>query len=204
MIDFSRIDPAGRNCTVVVDGPNIDQSVARCRGRKPTRSERMRHDALHRWQRDVAAQRGATAYPCFFTNIPSNPSSALLGWVRSLVQTGWHVFAKPKATDASDVDSDMLTHLSAHPWTTVIVVSHDARCFARPLAALAAKGTEVIVVGMAENAGCLPNTEGIVFIDIDDIPDLFDQAPPRVRLTGLPEDGIWYHPTGDRDSRRAA
>ncbi|MFI6779283.1 NYN domain-containing protein [Nocardia sp. NPDC050412] len=205
MTDFSRIESSYRQCTLIVDGPNIEQSVARCWDRKPTRNERIQWPALKRWLHDLAAQRSAAAYSCVFTNTPANPPPQLLGWVRALVQDGWHVFAKPKANNGDgDIDADMLAHLSAHPWTTVVVVSHDAQCFARPLTELAAQGTEVIAIGMTEWAGCLPNIDGITFIDIDDIPALFEQAPPRMKLTALPDNGDWFHPVGDGDISYAA
>jgi putative heme uptake system protein len=185
---------SSRAHTLIVDGPNIDQAVAGLLGRAPKRSERIRFDVLARWFADQAAGAGASADTRLFTNVPVRPKPALEAWVRALVQGGWHVFAKPRISPESDVDSDMLAHLSARSWARVVVVSHDARCFAQPLAELAAAGTEVIVVGMIECAGCLPGTEGVTFVDIEDVPGLFDQAPPRVRLSDIAEQGRWFHP----------
>jgi uncharacterized protein len=154
----------------------------------------MRFDVLARKFREEAAQTGATIQVCLFTNIPVQPTPGLEAWIRAMLQNGLHVFAKRKSSPDSDIDPDMLAHLAARRWDRAVVVSHDARCFARPLAEMAARGTEVLAVGMTEFAGCLPATDGITFIDVDDIDDLCPKWPTRVRLHNVPEHGCWFHP----------
>lgn len=179
-----------------VDVPNADQAIAAMLKRRPKPSERIQFDALWRYGSDKAALAGATFQAVAFLNVPHPLPPGLEGFARGLVQDNWDVCANPKNSPDSDVDPLMLAHLHSRPWRAVRVVSHDARCFAKPLAELAAHGTEVEVIGMTECAGCLPRTEGITFTDIEDIPGLIKEPPLRVRFHNfhLRTQPRWYHP----------
>ncbi|MDX1510504.1 MAG: NYN domain-containing protein [Nitriliruptorales bacterium] len=183
---------------LVWDAPNVDMTLANIIDDKPTVKERPDMAVLGRWLVDRAGP-GTTVEACVFVNVAPHVAGALSGWIQWLLEEGFRVFAKPKA-DGSDVDEDMLAHLSARAaegdLAAVYVGSNDARNFLEPLEKLVADGVEAVVLGFAEYAGGLSQSEDIEFIDLEAIDDLIAVPLPRVNLDTLPEEGRWFEPRG--------
>lgn len=180
------------------DAPNIDMTLSNIIDGKPTASERPDLAVLGRWLVAQAAP-GDRVEGCVFINVAPQVAGPLRGWVQWLLQAGYRVFAKPKDGD-SDVDDDMIDHLHVRhaegDLDAVYVGSNDARAFSEPLSALATTGVRAVVLGFAEFAGDLPTTDGVHFVDLEDVPGLFEQALPRLNLATLPADGRWFEPSG--------
>jgi uncharacterized protein len=119
-------------------------------------------------------------------------------WVEALRNVGFAVFAKPKVTDDSDVDDDMLAHIALRAaeggLSHVVVASGDGRAFREPLEELVAKDTCVTVIGFREYANFALNSELIEFVDLEDIDGVFREPLPRMTLETLPDTGAWLPP----------
>jgi putative heme uptake system protein len=180
------------------DAPNIDMVIAQILGSKPTSEQRPDFEALARW---FVAGGGPDVQneAAVFANVPEFQPSGLLGWLTWLSSKGYRIFARPKAGD-SDIDEDVLAYLqtqvAAGDVAEIVVASHDARAFLRPLEELADQGVKVRVIAFAELAGGLGLSDRIEFIDLEDIPGLFRASLPRLRLATLPEEGGWFEPRG--------
>lgn len=182
------------------DAPNIDMTLSGVLGRRPSTAERPRFDVLGRWlvERARERDRDATLEACVFVNVPVSEHGPLLGWIKVLLSIGFRVFAKPRYND-SDIDEDILTHvaLRADNLGEVIIASNDAEAFRVPLEDLQAKGVMATVLGFTEFSGGYSGSDHIHFLDLEEIPDLFQVAlPERVRLENLPSDGRWFEPSG--------
>jgi uncharacterized protein len=182
------------------DAPNIDMTLSGVLGRRPSTAERPRFDALGRWlvERARTRDRDSTLEACVFVNVPVTEHGPLLGWIKVLLSIGFRVFAKPRHND-SDIDDDILAHIAlrASGLGEVIVASNDAEAFREPLEALHADGVMATILGFTEFSGGYSGSEHIHFIDLEEIPELFQVAlPERVRLENLPEDGRWFEPSG--------
>lgn len=182
------------------DAPNIDMTLSGVLNRRPSMNERPRFDALGRWLVARARERGSDdVEACVFVNVPVNDHGPMLGWVKVLLSIGFRVFAKPKTSD-SDIDEDILSHMAlrASDATDVIIASTDAEAFRVPLEELAGRGTSATVLGFTEYSGGYSGSDGIVFVDLEEIADLFNvPLPARVKLDGLPADGRWFEPSGN-------
>ncbi|MBW3662023.1 MAG: NYN domain-containing protein [Actinobacteria bacterium] len=179
------------------DAPNIDMTVANIIDGKPTSKERPDLHVLGKWLVDRAA--GGDVEACVFINVAPHVAGPLRGWVLWLLEQGYRVFARPKVGD-SDVDEDMLAHIHARAADgdlgAVYVGSNDARNFLQPLETLAGDEVAVHALGFTEYAGGLSTSDLITFVDLEDIPGLFEQALPRINLEVLPDEGRWFEPTG--------
>lgn len=182
---------------LVWDAPNIDMTLANIIDGKPTARERPDLDVLGRWLVEHAGDDELEA--CVFINVAPHVAGPLRGWVLWLLEQGFRVFARPKVDD-SDVDDDMIAHLRLRKadggLTRVYVGSNDARCFVEPLEALAGDGIGVTVLGFAEYAGQLSQSDHFAFVDLEEVPGLFDAPLPRINLDLLPVEGRWFEPTG--------
>src|SRR5699024_3878370 len=116
-------------------------------------------------------------------------------WVEALRNVGFAVFAKPKIDEDSDVDSDMLEHISMRAGSTglagVAVASADGQAFREPLERLADSGVPVQVLGFHEHASWAVSSHRLEFVDLEDIAGVFREPLPRVSLDALPESGAW-------------
>ena len=193
---------------LVWDAPNIDMTLANIIDAKPTSQERPDLAVLGDWLVDHADPTDEVE-ACVFVNVAPHVAGPLRGWVLWLLEQGFRVFAKPKRGD-SDVDDDMIEHLWARydsgDLEAVYVGSNDAKAFVEPLRELTARGIAVTVLGFAEYAGGLSNTDGFRFVDLESVSGLFTAPLPRVTLEALPTSGRWFEPTGtlgDRPARRA-
>ena len=106
---------------LVWDAPNMDMSLGSLLGARPTSAFRPRFDAVGRWLLEVAGP-DAVAEACVFTNVVPGSTEVVRPWVEALRNVGFAVFAKPKVTDDSDVDDDMLAHIELR--ATEGVLSH--------------------------------------------------------------------------------
>jgi uncharacterized protein len=95
---------------LVWDAPNMDMSLGSLLGARPTAAYRPRFDAVGRWLLDKAGDE-AVAEATVFTNVVPGSTEVVRPWVEALRNVGFAVFAKPKITDDSDVDEDMLGHI---------------------------------------------------------------------------------------------
>jgi putative heme uptake system protein len=184
---------------LVADAANIDMCLTNFLGARPTQRERPRFDVLARWLVDRAGDAAQAEAGVFLTVAPHN-AGPVRGWVQWLLEQGYRVFAKPRVA-GNDVDDDMLAHIHARlergGVDEVVVVSNDARAFLEPLERAAADGVRATVLGFSEYAAGLADSDAIGFIDLEDIPGLFDTGlPGRVRLDALPPGGRWFEPTG--------
>lgn len=179
------------------DAPNIDMTLANIIAGKPTSRVRPDLQVLARWL--VARAGDGEVEGCVFINVAPHVAGPLRGWVLWLLDEGYRVFAKPKTGD-SDVDEDMLEHVHQRfdegDLEAVYVGSNDAQNFLEPLELLSGAGVDVIVLGFAEYAGGLSSSDRIRFVDLEEIPDLFEEPLPRLNLETLPVEGRWFEPTG--------
>ena len=182
---------------LVWDAPNMDMSLGSLLGARPTSAFRPRFDAIGRWLLDVAGP-DALAEATVFTNVVPGSTEVVRPWVEALRNVGFAVFAKPKVTDDSDVDEDMLAHIRLRAeeggLSHVVVASGDGRAFREPLEELVAKDVSVTVIGFREYANFALNSEVIEFVDLEDIDGVFREPLPRVTLDSLPDAGAWLPP----------
>ena len=133
-----------------------------------------------------------------FTNVVPGSTEVVRPWVEALRNVGFAVFAKPKVTDDSDVDDDMLAHIELRAaeggLSHVVVASGDGRAFRQPLEDLVAKGACVTVIGFREYANFALTSEVIEFVDLEEIDGVFREPLPRMTLETLPDTGAWLPP----------
>jgi uncharacterized protein len=196
MIPTATVPPAPR-VLLVWDAPNMDMSLGSLLGARPTAAFRPRFDAVGRWLLELAGPE-AVAEATVFTNVAPGSTEVVRPWVEALRNVGFAVFAKPKLTDDSDVDDDMLAHIALRAaeggLQHVVVASGDGRAFREPLEDLEAAGTGVTVIGFREHASFALNSEVIEFVDLEDIDGVFREPLPRITLDSLPETGAWLPP----------
>lgn len=189
--------PAAPHVLLVWDAPNMDMSLGSLLGARPTSAFRPRFDALGRWLLGLAGAQGF-AEACVFTNVVPGSTEVVRPWVEALRNVGFAVFAKPKVTDDSDIDDDMLEHIElrrgAGELTHVVVASGDGRAFREPLEQLVGAGIEVTVIGFREHASFAQASDVIEFIDLEDIDGVFREPLPRITLDSLPDGGAWLPP----------
>ncbi|AUH67679.1 MULTISPECIES: NYN domain-containing protein [Gordonia] len=195
---------SARRLLLVWDAPNMDMGLGGILGGRPTAAHRPRFDALGRWilkrNAALAASLHAEVEPeaTVFTNIVPGSADVVRPWVEALRNVGYAVFAKPKLTEDSDVDADMLDHIQVRRHTPglagVIVASADGQAFREPLLEIAAEGVPVTVIGFREHASWALTCEEIEFIDLEEIPGVFREPLPRISLDSLPDEGAWLTP----------
>ena len=182
---------------LVWDAPNMDMSLGSLLGARPTAAFRPRFDAVGRWLLELAGP-DAVAEATVFTNVAPGSTEVVRPWVEALRNVGFAVFAKPKLTEDSDVDDDMLAHIRLRAaegsLQNLVVASGDGRAFREPLEELDAAGTAVTVIGFREHASFALNSEVIEFVDLEDIEGVFREPLPRITLDSLPETGAWLPP----------
>jgi uncharacterized protein len=182
---------------LVWDAPNMDMSLGSLLGARPTAAFRPRVDAVGRWLLELAGPE-AVAEATVFTNVVPGSTEVVRPWVEALRNVGFAVFAKPKTSDDSDVDDDMLAHIKLRAGEGqlrhVVVASGDGRAFREPLEELEAGGTAVTVIGFREHASFALNSETLEFVDLEDIEGVFREPLPRITLDSLPDGGAWLPP----------
>jgi uncharacterized protein len=133
-----------------------------------------------------------------FTNVVPGSTDVVRPWVEALRNVGFAVFAKPKVTEDSDIDSDMLQHIELRrgerSLIRVVVASGDGRAFRTPLESLVHAGIAVTVIGFREYALFAQASELLEFVDLEDIDGVFREPLPRMTLDTLPEEGAWLPP----------
>lgn len=192
-----------RHVLLVWDAPNIDMGLGAILGGRPHASHRPRFDAIGRWllerSEELSEEFDTDVEPeaTVFTNISPGGAEVVRPWVEALRNVGFAVFAKPKVTEDSDVDPDMLEHIrlrhSQGVLDSVVVASADGRNFQETLVELAEE-MPVTVLGFHEHAAWAVSNEVIEFIDLEDIPDVFREPLPRIGLDNLPDTGAWLQP----------
>ena len=182
---------------LVWDAPNMDMSLGSLLGARPTSAFRPRFDAVGRWLLEMAGD-DRVAEACVFTNVTPGSTEVVRPWVEALRNVGFAVFAKPKVTEDSDIDSDMLEHIKLRhgegELTQVVVASGDGRAFRTPLEALVRDGIDVTVIGFREYASFAQVSDLIDFRDLEDIDGVFREPLPRMTLDSLPDEGAWLQP----------
>jgi len=182
---------------LVWDAPNMDMSLGSLLGARPTSAFRPRFDAVGRWLLDQAGP-DAVAEACVFTNVVPGSTEVVRPWVEALRNVGFAVFAKPKTSEDSDIDDDMLAHIRLRAGEgmlrKVVVASGDGRAFREPLEELERHGTGITVIGFREHASFALASEVIEFIDLEDIDGVFREPLPRITLDTLPDTGAWLPP----------
>jgi uncharacterized protein len=197
---------AGR-VLLVWDAPNLDMGLGSILGRRPTALERPRFDALGRWLlgRTAEIAAGAPGAPdtrfepeaTVFTNIAPGSADVVRPWVDALRNVGFAVFAKPKIDEDSDVDRDMLEHISLRReegLAALAVASADGQAFRQPLEEIARSGVRVQVLGFREHASWALASDTLEFVDLEDIAGVFREPLPRIGLDSLPDQGAWLQP----------
>lgn len=202
MSDVAQPDAPGL-VLLVWDAPNVDMGLGSILGGRPTAVYRPRFDALGRWLLGYAAELSVStndtleAEATVFTNIVPGTSDNVRPWVEALRNVGFAVFAKPKTSEDSDVDDDMLEHIDRRAESGrlagVVVASADGQAFREPLEELADE-VPVTVIGFREHATWAVQHDTIKFLDLEDIPGVFREPLPRVSLENLPDEGAWLQP----------
>jgi putative heme uptake system protein len=192
-------EPAPSRRLLVWDAPNIDSVLGTVLGgRAPLREERPRFDVLARWLVERLGE-GEVPEACVFSNIPTDGAERLRGWVDALRNTGYSVFLKPKIESDDDIDEDLLAHVLRReregPIAELILASNDQyREFEDDLTALAQR-LPLTVLGFREFSSAAMRTDVMSFIDLEDIPGLFEttleREPP---LDRIPAEGAWLAP----------
>jgi len=199
------ISTAAERVLLVWDAPNLDMGLGSILGGRPTAAYRPRFDALGRWLLTRTAELQETAgsgelepEATVFTNIAQGSADTVRPWVEALRNVGFAVFAKPKTSEDSDVDSNMLDHIALRQHTSglagIVVASADGQAFREPLEALAAAGVPVQVLGFREHAAWAVASDHVHFLDLEDIPGVFREPLPRINLDSLPDEGAWLQP----------
>lgn len=193
-----------RRVLLIWDAPNMDMGLGSLLGGRPTAAHRPRFDALGRWVLQRTAAISAAAHDTLepeatvFTNIAPGSADVVRPWVEALRNVGYAVFAKPKLTDDSDVDDDMLDHLQVRRHSPglagVIVASADGQAFREPLLEIAGEGVPVTVIGFREHASWALAVDELEFVDLEEIAGVFREPLPRISLDSLPDDGAWLTP----------
>lgn len=188
---------------LVWDAPNLDMGLGAILGGRPTSAFRPRFDALGRWLLGYTADCSRTsrqdlhAQATVFTNIVPGQSDVVRPWVEALRNVGYAVFAKPKSTEDSDVDQDMLDHIDAVAdaghLAGLVVASADGQAFREPLEELA-EDIPVTVIGFREHATWATQSELLEFVDLEEIDGVFREPLPRISLDNLPPEGAWLQP----------
>ena len=197
--------PAGPESLLLVwDAPNLDMGLGAILGGRPTAADRPRFDAIGRWliseAEARAADHGRDIEPeaTVFTNVSAGGADSIRPWVEALRNVGFAVFAKPKSDEDSDVDRDMLAHIERRReegvLQGVVVASADGQNFQEPLLELVDAGIPVTVLGFHEHASWAVNSPDVDFVDLEDIPGVFQNPLPRVNLDRLPNGGAWLQP----------
>lgn len=196
-------DAGAKRVLLVWDAPNMDMGLGGILGGRPTAAHRPRFDALGRWllsrTADISERHDEPVDPeaTVFTNIAPGSAEVVRPWVDALRNVGFAVFAKPKLTEDSDVDPDMLEHIRRRRDEGVldglVVASADGQNFRELLEELAGE-IPVTVLGFHEHAHWAVENETIGFLDLEDIPGVFRAPLPRVNLDSLPDDGAWLQP----------
>lgn len=185
---------------LVWDAPNMDMGLGSILGHRPDAAHRPRFDVIGRWLVEQAQAVGADPEAGVFTNVTPGNADAIRSWVEAIRNVGFGVFAKPKLTEDSDVDPDMIDHIQANrgQLAGVVVASADGQNFEPLLRELAHTGVAVTVLGFREHANWALHAAGEVahfeFVDLEDIEGAFREPLPRVNLDNLPEGGAWLQP----------
>ncbi|CAM3944812.1 NYN domain-containing protein [Corynebacterium frankenforstense] len=197
-------EPGPDGLLLVWDAPNLDMGLGAILGGRPTSVHRPRFDAVGRWLVARAARLGAETggqvlpEATVFTNVTPGAAENVRPWVEALRNIGFAVFAKPKTTDDSDVDPDMLAHIRRrHDEGTLrglVVASADGQNFRGLIDELTDEGLPVTVLGFHEHAAWAVHAENFDFVDLEDIDGVFREPLPRVNLDNLPEGGAWLQP----------
>ena len=196
-----------RRVLLVWDAPNLDMGLGAILGGRPTAAHRPRFDALGRWLLGETAEISRTLpddetdvepEATVFTNIAHGSADVVRPWVEALRNVGFAVFAKPKLTEDSDVDDDMLDHIELRRHTVglagLYVASADGQAFRTLIEDVAAEGVPVTVLGFREHASWAVTSEVISFLDLEDIAGVFREPLPRINLDSLPDEGAWLAP----------
>nr|WP_233195572.1 NYN domain-containing protein [Corynebacterium sp. 13CS0277] len=202
--------PGPNTLLLVWDAPNLDMGLGAILGSRPTSAHRPRFDAVGRWlvQRaeDLSRATGLDIQPeaTVFTNVTPGSADSIRPWVEALRNVGFAVFAKPKMTEDSDVDPDMLAHIEARAEEGVlaglVVASADGQNFKEALERHTAEGVDTTVLGFAEHAAWAVGSTTLGFVDLEDIDGVFREPLPRVNLDHLPEGGAWLQPFRSLDN----
>ena len=192
---------------LIWDAPNMDMGLSAIVGGRPNSYQRPRFDAAGLWllqqAATIAAQRGidpesVICEATLFTNVNEASVDTIHSWIDAVRNIGFAVFAKPKASADSDIDADMLGHLSLRlaegDLILVVVASADGRNFLATLDDLAATGVRAIVLGFAEECTWAVEDHNLTFVDVEEVEGLFQQPLPRIDLEHLPSGGAWLPP----------
>ena len=192
---------------LIWDAPNMDMGLSAIVGGRPNSYQRPRFDAAGLWLLQQATQLATDTgldpdsiicEATLFTNVNEANVDGIHSWIDALRNIGFSVFAKPKETADSDVDDNMLEHLSLRlsegNLKLVVVASADGRNFQATLADLATKGIRAIVLGFAEECTWAMEDPNLTFVDVEDVNGLFQQPLPRIDLEHLPSGGAWLQP----------
>lgn len=182
---------------LVWDAPNLDVALGTLLGGRPPKpQERPRFDVLARWLVERSAP-GEIPEACVFVNILPERVDAVRPWIDVLRSSGFAVFAKPKLADDVDIDGDIIEHVARRaqegPLAEVLVASADQfRDDPGGGVAALADRLPVTILGFREFARA---ADGAAFIDLEDIPGLFQVALEReTPLDRLPPEGAWLAP----------
>jgi uncharacterized protein len=175
----------------------MDMSLGSLLGARPTSAFRPRFDAVGRWLLDLAGPE-SVAEATVFTNVVPGSTEVVRPWVEALRNVGFAVFAKPKLSEDSDIDDDMLAHIRLRDaeggLRRVVVASGDGRAFREPLEGLVTRDVGVTVIGFREHATFALSSDLLEFVDLEDIDGVFREPLPRITLDTLPETGAWLPP----------
>ncbi|MEY8196806.1 NYN domain-containing protein [Corynebacterium pseudotuberculosis] len=189
---------------LVWDAPNLDMGLGAILGGRPNAAHRPRFDAVGKWLLAKAGELSHTtgikieAETTVFANITPGGADNVRPWVEALRNIGFAVFAKPKLSEETDVDPDMLAHIrlrhQAGKLKGLVVASADGQNFKDTLDELAAEGVAVTVLGFHEHASWAVADEALTFVDLEEVPGVFRDPLPRVSLDKLPDEGAWLQP----------
>ena len=181
---------------LVWDAPNMDMGLGAILGGRPTAAYRPRFDAIGRWLVYEARSLGAEPEATVFTNVSPGGADIIRPWVEAIRNVGFAVFAKPKLTEDSDVDPDMVDHINARrdDLAGVAIASADGQNFHELIDELIEEDVPVTVLGFREHTSWAVTDDAVDFVDLEDIDGVFREPLPRVSLDDLPDEGAWVQP----------
>lgn len=175
---------ARRSTIMLWDGPNMLTTLRnQCGAEAPIRFQ---YEHILDWLCRLdgnADEVSATV----FVNVAEKNAPTMRSFVHAVRQLGMAVHARPKSTQDSDIDDDVVTAAMRSSATTIVLATHDKELIDR---VVATGDRRVIVVGIREISRHAVEHVSVDFLDLEDIDDAVDRQIPRIAdLTDLPAEG---------------
>lgn len=180
----------------------MDMCLSEAIGERASPSTRPDLTAVLAWLRE-RCRGDDIVEACIFANVPRGGERQMTPWISTMRHAGFYVFVKPKRGRSDDVDADIARHIRKRhrqgSLVELVVASHDGRAFASDLVEYATNGLKVLVLGYREKDSFAFESDVLEFIDLEELPSVFNRPLPRTNIYDLPPSGVWLAPLGSED-----